>query len=56
MASFEVIDADGHITEEDRQLKLVGLMLPAVGLRLPLGHESFWPIYEDAGGPFSRAG
>jgi hypothetical protein len=23
-------------------------MLPAVGLRLPLGHESFWPIYEEA--------
>ena len=30
------------------ELKLVGLMLPAVGLRLPLGHESFWPIYAEA--------
>jgi len=29
-------------------LKLVGAMLPAVGLRKPLGHPDFWPIYEEA--------
>jgi predicted TIM-barrel fold metal-dependent hydrolase len=31
-----------------RELKLAGVMLPAVGLRRPLGHQDFWPIYEEA--------
>lgn len=31
-----------------RELKLVGVMLPAVGLRKPLGDEEYWPIYEEA--------
>jgi len=26
----------------------VGAMLPAVGLRKPLGHQDFWPIYAEA--------
>ena len=31
-----------------KELGLVGVMLPAVGLRKPLGHEDYWPIYEEA--------
>ena len=31
-----------------RDLGFVGAMLPAVGLRKPLGHEDFWPIYAEA--------
>jgi uncharacterized protein len=31
-----------------RQLGAVGAMLPAVGLRKPLGHPDFWPIYAEA--------
>jgi predicted TIM-barrel fold metal-dependent hydrolase len=31
-----------------RQLGAVGAMLPAIGLRLPLGHPDFWPIYAEA--------
>ena len=30
------------------ELKLVGAMLPAVGLRKPLGHEDYWPLYAEA--------
>ena len=30
------------------QLKLSGIMLPAVGLRKPLGHEDYWPLYAEA--------
>lgn len=29
-------------------LGAVGAMLPAVGLRKPLGHQDFWPIYAEA--------
>ena len=29
-------------------LGFVGAMLPAVGLRKPLGHDDFWPIYAEA--------
>jgi len=29
-------------------LGLVGVMLPAVGLRMPLGHQDYWPIYAEA--------
>jgi predicted TIM-barrel fold metal-dependent hydrolase len=31
-----------------RGLGAVGAMLPAVGLRRPLGHPDFWPIYAEA--------
>jgi predicted TIM-barrel fold metal-dependent hydrolase len=31
-----------------RQLGAVGAMLPAIGLRKPLGHGDFWPIYAEA--------
>ena len=31
-----------------KELGLVGIMLPAVGLRKPLGHEDYWPVYEEA--------
>jgi len=31
-----------------RELGFVGAMLPAVGLRRPLGHGDFWPIYAEA--------
>ena len=30
------------------QLGLSGIMLPAVGLRKPLGHEDYWPLYAEA--------
>jgi len=42
------MSGDNWTSRAIKELKLVGLMLPAVGLRLPLGHESFWPIYEEA--------
>ena len=31
-----------------KELGMVAGMLPAVGLRQPLGHEDYWPIYEEA--------
>ncbi|MBI4528040.1 MAG: amidohydrolase [Deltaproteobacteria bacterium] len=31
-----------------KELKLAGVMLPGVGLRKPLGHSDYWPIYEEA--------
>ncbi len=31
-----------------KELGMVAGMLPAVGLRLPLGHPDYWPIYEEA--------
>lgn len=31
-----------------QELRLAGVMLPAVGLRKPLGHEDYWLIYEEA--------
>lgn len=31
-----------------QELGLVGVMLPAIGLRKPLGHPDYWPIYEEA--------
>jgi uncharacterized protein len=44
----DVPEAVKELRRAVNELKLPGLMLPAVGLRLPLGHESFWPIYEEA--------
>ena len=34
--------------QRTRKLGFVGAMLPAVGLRQPLGHRDFWPIYAEA--------
>ncbi len=49
LVSFQdVPEAVKELRRAVQELKLVGLMLPAVGLRQPLGHESFWPIYEEA--------
>src|SRR5262245_9436188 len=31
-----------------KDLRLAGIMLPAVGLRKPLGHEDYWPLYAEA--------
>jgi len=31
-----------------KELGLAGVMLPAVGLRKPLGDQDYWPIYEEA--------
>ncbi len=31
-----------------KELGMVGVMLPAIGLRKPLGHQDYWPIYEEA--------
>ena len=31
-----------------KELNLAGIMLPAVGLRKPLGHEDYWPLYAEA--------
>ena len=31
-----------------KELRLAGIMLPAVGLRKPLGHEDYWPVYAEA--------
>ena len=31
-----------------RELKLAGAMLNAVGLRKPLGHPDYWPVYAEA--------
>ena len=31
-----------------QELGVVGAMLPAIGLRQPLGHRDFWPIYAEA--------
>lgn len=31
-----------------KDLGLVGVMLPAIGPRKPLGHPDYWPIYEEA--------
>jgi len=44
----DVTEAVKELRRAITELKLAGLMLPAVGLRLPLGHESFWPIYAEA--------
>ena len=44
----DVPEAVKELRRAVNELKLPGVMLPAVGLRLPLGHESFWPIYQEA--------
>ncbi|MBI2090997.1 MAG: amidohydrolase [Deltaproteobacteria bacterium] len=44
----DVPEATAELRRAITELKLVGVMLPAVGLRQPLGHEDYWPVYEEA--------
>jgi predicted TIM-barrel fold metal-dependent hydrolase len=50
VALLPLQDVKGAVDELRRAhaLGFVGAMLPAVGLRQPLGHEDFWPIYAEA--------
>jgi uncharacterized protein len=43
-----VPEAVNELRRVTRDLGMVGGMLPAVGLRKPLGHEDYWPLYEEA--------
>jgi hypothetical protein len=42
-------DAAAELRRVVNDLKLPGAMLPSSGLELPLGHEYYWPVYEEAG-------
>lgn len=44
----DVPEALTELRRAIQELRLVGVMLPAVGLRKPLGHRDYWPIYEEA--------
>lgn len=44
----DVPEAVVELRRAVQELNLSGVMLPAVGLRHPLGHEDYWPIYEEA--------
>ena len=44
----EVSEAVKELRRAVQELGLVGVMLPAVGLRKPLGHQDYWPVYEEA--------
>ncbi len=44
----DVGEAVKELRRATRELGASGAMLPAVGLRKPLGHRDFWPIYEEA--------
>ena len=50
VALLPLQDVAESVTElrRARGLGFVGAMLPAVGLRKPLGHQDFWPIYAEA--------
>jgi predicted TIM-barrel fold metal-dependent hydrolase len=50
VALLPLQDVAGAVDElrRARGLGFVGAMLPAVGLRQPLGHRDFWPIYAEA--------
>jgi predicted TIM-barrel fold metal-dependent hydrolase len=50
VALLALQDPKGAVAElqRARQLGFVGAMLPAIGLRQPLGHPDFWPIYAEA--------
>ena len=49
LVSFQdVPEAVKELRRAVTELNLTGLMLPAIGLRLPLGHKDYWPIYEEA--------
>ncbi|MBL4622084.1 MAG: amidohydrolase [Immundisolibacteraceae bacterium] len=41
-------DAVIELRRAVNELKLPGAMLPSSGLPLPLGHEHYWPVYEEA--------
>ncbi len=43
-----VPEAVKEVNRAVTKLGMVAIMLPAVGLRLPLGREEYWPIYEEA--------
>ena len=43
-----VPEAVKEIHRAATKLGMIGVMLPAIGLRLPLGREEYWPIYEAA--------
>lgn len=44
----DVNEAVKELRRSIKDLELAGVMLPAVGLRYPLGHPSYWPIYKEA--------
>lgn len=44
----DVLEGARELQRAVEELGLVGAMLPAVGLRKPLGHPDYWPIYEEA--------
>lgn len=44
----DVAEAVQELRRAVTELGLVGAMLAAVGLRKPLGHQDFWPIYKEA--------
>ena len=51
MALIPMQDVRAAVAELRRavaDLRLPGAMLPSTGLPLHLGHETFWPIYEEA--------
>lgn len=44
----DVAESVKELTRAVTELGLVGAMLAAVGLRKPLGHQDYWPIYKEA--------
>ena len=44
----DVSEAVKELRRAVQELGLVGVMLPAVGLRQPLGHQDYWPLYAEA--------
>ncbi len=44
----DVSEAVKELRRAIQELGLAGVMLPAVGLRKPLGHEDYWPLYAEA--------
>src|SRR5581483_9451258 len=44
----DVSEAVKELRRAVSELKVAGAMLNAVGLRLPLGHPDYWPVYAEA--------
>jgi predicted TIM-barrel fold metal-dependent hydrolase len=44
----DIGEAIAELRRATQKLGMVGGMLPAVGLRKPLGHEDHWPLFEEA--------
>jgi len=44
----DIPEAIKELKRATQKLGAVGAMLPAVGLRKPLGHEDHWPLFEEA--------